>query len=83
LSTKYKLSGSQRAASQDAYYFPYQRYILNTYVFLNGFDENMETSSMPTNCNVDSSAMPRNIQDLMRESEIEVDRGIPLFFFKE
>jgi hypothetical protein len=41
----------------------------------------METNSMPTNCNVDSSAMPNNIQDSLHGSEIEADGGIPPFFF--
>jgi hypothetical protein len=51
--------------------------------FLNGFEEDMETNfnsmlgSMPTNCNVDSSAMPNNTQDLVCKSKVEEDGGTP------
>ena len=43
--------------------------------FENGFDEDMETSLMPTSCNVDSSALPSNIPDSLCGSEIEADGG--------
>jgi hypothetical protein len=44
----------------------------------------METnySSMPTNCNVNSSAMPSNTQDSMSGSKTEVDGGIPPITFR-
>jgi hypothetical protein len=44
----------------------------------------METnySSMPTNCNVNSSAMPSNTQDSMSGSKTEVDGGIPTITFR-
>ena len=74
-----------KVSSQDAYCFPHKRYILvNSYIFFNGFDEEMETSysSMPTNCNVNSSAMPNSTQDSVSGSEIEVDGRIPPITFK-
>jgi hypothetical protein len=45
--------------------------------FLNGFDEDMETSLMPTNCNIDSNALPSNTPDSLCKSEVEADGGTP------
>jgi hypothetical protein len=50
---------------------------------LNGFNEDIETSLMPTNCNIDSNALPNNTPDSLCGSEVEVDGGTPLILFKK
>jgi hypothetical protein len=38
---------------------------------LNGFDEDMETNSMPTSCNVDSNAVPSTTLDSFAGSDVQ------------
>jgi hypothetical protein len=50
--------------------------------FLNGFDEDMETSLIPTNYNVDSIALPSDTPNSLCGSEVEADRGTSRIPFK-
>jgi hypothetical protein len=47
---------------------------------LNEFDEDMETSWMPTNCNVDSNVVPSSTLDSFGGSEVQA--CTPLFLSK-
>jgi hypothetical protein len=53
--------------------------------FFNGIEEDMETnySSMPTNCNIDSSPMHSSTQVSVCGSKIEVDGCTPSLKFQK
>jgi hypothetical protein len=76
------LSREQQVKMLTAFYIKGTFWLTPMFLF-NGFDEDMETSSMCTSCNVDSSAMPRNTQDSLRGSEREEDGGTPPILFKK